>query len=169
MKENKSLNDGEVATTEKSLAPWLNEDGSEKSEQELRELSKNWSPETWDAYLQTVEIEAQEEMFDEDTDFNELSEEDCINFIYTILETPDYQHLETALHACLKSLPNTQYRVIHEMYWNRLSERQVAKQLSISKGTVQRAKERALEKIREMFLSGQLQKKIRYLSKVLAS
>ena len=35
--------------------PWLDLNGNPRSDTELKELSKTWSPETWEAYLTSLE------------------------------------------------------------------------------------------------------------------
>ena len=40
--------------------PWLNNDGSQKSDQELKEICKDWGPTVWEEYLATLEIAQKE-------------------------------------------------------------------------------------------------------------
>ena len=43
------------------LKPWLNEDGSVKSDAKIRKAGQQWPPGVWEAYLATLEVERRKE------------------------------------------------------------------------------------------------------------
>ena len=44
----------------KCKKPWLFPDGTPKTEKEIKEFCKDWSPSVWEDYLKTLEVDQEE-------------------------------------------------------------------------------------------------------------
>ena len=58
------------------LKPWLNSDGTMKSDKEIKECSQKWDREKWEEYLNALEGGQKEILVDNQYIFNECSQED---------------------------------------------------------------------------------------------
>ena len=58
--------------------PWLNEDGSSKSDTELRVVSRNWHPDVWDEYLSLFDVQRQESVVLPPVEIDKFSSEEAV-------------------------------------------------------------------------------------------
>lgn len=134
--------------------PWLKSNGTIKSDEQIRTLSKNWSLETWEQFLsETVD---NEEAYQREEP-NYVSEESLDCFTESIWDGADSDRMDfiaTELRKiCRNSLTPHQQHIIRGFYWNRLSERELAEKFWISRSSVRTQRQRALEKIREQVVA----------------
>ncbi len=75
--------------------PWLNPDGTPKSEEEITRSCKSWSPSDWEDYLKSTEINQEEVLLDDPVLIEEYSQEASDAFHKSILdarELPDQRY-----------------------------------------------------------------------------
>ena len=123
------------------------------NKKELRTLkakSKNWSPDKWEKYLQTLEHERSESLmspkkYEKQKEKNPFLWEDFLP-----KDKPD--DLKQVLKRALNKLTFKQKKVIEMIFFEGLSEGQVAKKLGRSTSTVKSRKRQALQKLKLHFL-----------------
>ena len=145
--------------------PWLNEDGTLKSDDETKELGRNWSAQTWDQYLKadigTIEDESLMFYFDMDTEamleraqVSELLEEHDI-----------YEEIEPALLLAMLDLSAMERSIIKGAYWQGLCDQDLAIKLSSTYGSIRVLKSRAINKISKILPSKKFRKKLATLKR----
>ena len=56
------------------VKPWLNEDGSVKSDAKIRKAGQQWPPSVWEAYLSTFEVRMpRDRIFTQSQNFNQIN------------------------------------------------------------------------------------------------
>ena len=66
------------------LQPWLNEDGSVKSDAEIRKAGQQWPPSVWQKYLATLEVRWQENVVLPPSEMDEFSKEEGIGMLFSM-------------------------------------------------------------------------------------
>lgn len=148
-----------MTTSNQSPAPrhWTNKNGSLLSDEQLKKVSKNWSTETWEAFLtETVEQEASYQR-----DLPAFGSPTALdNFSETIWEGQDSERMDEVAKGlrliCRDHLTPRQQHIIRSTYWDGLSERQISELLDISRSTIRTQKERSHEKIKSQVLEQKL-------------
>lgn len=133
--------------------PWLNKNGSIKSDAQIKAISKEWSLETWEQFLsETVD---QEEVYQRELP-SFVSDEILDSFPETIWEGKDSDRMDSVAkelrRICRGILTPRQQHVIRSTFWEGLSERKIGELLGISRSSVKTLKARALEKIKKQIL-----------------
>lgn len=131
--------------------PWLNEDGSEKTDEELKKISVHWSPETWERYLLSKETYLREQIFEENIDIDQIHAEKYSDTLVYLSETKQYDAVRKRLERALKKLSNLQREVIFRTYWAGQSQRQIAEEMGKAKTTICVAHKRAIAQLKEIF------------------
>ncbi len=126
--------------------PWLNNDGSQKSDEEIKAVMHSWSMEIWDRYLKNYEHEAEEVLLENGADIEAYSyEDDCWSLGEAKERDDDFADQAKDLVA---ALPRLEARVIRLTFWQGLSTEEIAKRLHRSTSDVAQTLERAKRRLR---------------------
>ena len=137
-----------------TLYPWLNTDGSMKSDKEISALGQHWNAETWDNYLKaTIEHGDTELLLEESMDdIKALSAKDFFDFITTV---ENYEYLQGYVQQAMRNnLSPKEESILRMKYFENMSEKEVAEKLSIGLETLKKYRKSALKKIKN-FLTTQ--------------
>lgn len=143
--------------TTQTLRPWLNKNGTIKSDEQIKAISKTWSLETWEQFLsETID---QEESYQRELPAF-VSDEILDSFPETIWEGKDSDRMDfiakNLRRICRDYLTPRQQHIVRSTYWEGLSERKIGDLLGISRSSVKTMKNRALEKIKKQILTEKL-------------
>ncbi len=131
--------------------PWIGKDGAELSDHDLRKISMNWAPATWELYLLTTvdcEMSRNETLLD-DYDYR-LNEEFTQDIWSDESSVPENVH--DRIHSAIRSLTEQQRIVIRGVYFLGMPHHVIAKKLKIRRATVTQTNTISLNKIKA-FLS----------------
>ena len=138
----------EVSTSK----PWQKKDGTELSTLELREVSKKWSPTTWERYLRTLEfVENPDVIISTGIPHAEEKKVPTLaDFLpsHQALSEEVVGKLQSALSS--SSLSERERRILVLIYWERSTEREVSMLLGISRCLVRKLKKRAQNKMKRI-------------------
>ena len=140
--------------------PWLNADGTKKTEKEIKELGKTWSSTTWNSYLDSEVGDLQDDRltFFENMDTQDFSERsEVLKFLQ---DTKYYEGLETALSIVLDKLSPKERLIIRESFWKKSSDQEIAAKINSTHGSVRNLKHRAIKKIGKMLSSKELKEEV---------
>jgi RNA polymerase sigma factor (sigma-70 family) len=148
--------------TKRTHTPWLNADGTKKSEEEIKELGKAWSSETWNLYLDSeVGTLRDDELLFVPTVTDEILEKSAV--LNLLQEGKHYEELETALLLALSQLTKAEKFIIRESFWKKSSNKEIAQRLNKTQKNVGVLKSRAIKKLGKILTSKQLKNEISYL------
>jgi len=153
-------NEFKKKSNEPTSTPWLNTDGSKKTDKEISQLGKSWSAETWSHYLDSsVGILNDESLvYFENMDTEMVYERaEVLNFLR---DSKCYQSLEDALLVALEKLSTKERLIIRESFWQRLRDREIAIALNTTHSTVRNLKHRAIKKIGQFLTSQDVKKEV---------
>ncbi len=148
-------------------APWLNLDGKSKSDAEIREISKSWSQETWNEYLETIEGNLKESLLKWPGSIEHFIE-DYSSLLFNLEKEEKNPHLRRAVQLALKKLSFREHQVLEMVLLDKKPLRQIAEELQISRRTVRSAIQRGYAKIAEIARDRNIQLGTE-LSKILAA
>ncbi|POB14818.1 sigma factor-like helix-turn-helix DNA-binding protein [Halobacteriovorax sp. DA5] len=143
------------------LPPWLNDDGSFKSDEEIQTLGKNWSAETWDSYLKVNvgDVEAE----DHDLVFFPFVDTETVNFGAELLKTlrtqDDYENLPEAFEFALTFLSDREAQVIRMRYLKELSQEEISERLGVGINSIKSFRRKGLKKLRHLLPSEEFRTK----------
>jgi RNA polymerase sigma factor (sigma-70 family) len=143
------------------LPPWLNDDGSFKSDEEIQSLGKNWSAETWDSYLKVNvgDVEAE----DHDLVFFPFVDTETVNFGAELLKTlrtqDDYENLPEAFEFALTFLSDREAQVIRMRYLKELSQEEISERLGVGLNSIKSFRRKGLKKLRHLLPSEEFRTK----------
>ena len=140
--------------------PWLNKDGSFKSDAEIIKLKKTWGKETWQRYL--------------DADVGTVEDENLVFFPYMDTETMSegseflaflqrrrhHPNVHFALEMAFDGLSRAEKSVLEKYFWKEKTHSEIAKKLKISSSTVRVLKGRAIKKLKKILLSEKFTRKL---------
>lgn len=139
-------------TSKNTSKPWLDQDGNILSDKELREISKNWSAETWEQFLlETVECQASDYREDlihprsYDRRLEEMTES-----VWQCSTDRSETIGELVRRLCRDHLSPKQQYIVRMIFWDGFTERKIADVMNISRSTVVVQKRRALSKIKDL-------------------
>lgn len=130
---------GALATTNQ---PWLDDKGRIFNDKELKEISKDWTPEIWESYLSYIEIPRSESLIQEFR-FDSIAE---TNHIFESL--PETKR-NKKIHSAIKKLTKKQKKIIFLFFFEGISTRDIALKMEISHVAVIKIKNRALNSLKE--------------------
>ena len=151
------------SSKEENKTPWLNADGTKKTDEQIEEQGKNWSLETWNLYLDSSvgTLEDTRLSFLPDMDTNEILEKSkVINYLEN---GRHYEDIETALVFALFHLSKTERAVIKGAFWMMLSDKEIAEKLNKTHENVRYLKSFAIKKLRKILASKKLAQEIFHL------
>ena len=132
---------------EHKKTPWLKADGTLKSKSEIKRSCENWSPQIWEEYLKTLDVDLEEILFDDPVcveDYSQKEHEDHKNSVFTAQEFPV---LKKYLFNAVKELNHKQQRILNCLFLESLNLQEIGENMGISKGAVSRMKDRALKNL----------------------
>lgn len=132
--------------------PWLNENGSFKSVEEIKKISQTWNSSQWEEYLKTLEGTQKESSLDKAYYIDQISNEDCADIFFSFIENDDYPHIRMSLEMVFRKLTKNERNVLRKVFWEGISKADIAKQSGISRAGVTRTYNRAMEKLKTAFL-----------------
>lgn len=142
-------------TSKNTSKPWLDQDGNILSDKELREISKNWSTDTWEQFLlETVECQASDYREDlihprnYDRRLEEMTES-----VWQCSTDRSETIGELVRRLCRDHLSPKQQYIVRMIFWDGFTERKIADVMNISRSTVVVQKRRALSKIKDLIES----------------
>jgi RNA polymerase sigma factor (sigma-70 family) len=130
-------------------APWLDEKNAELPLVNLARRSKEWTAETWEAYLQFREKPRHESLIPPSL-FGKISRRQIESIFEQFAVSASDTHRELC-NVVLGNLPPTEAKVLRRMYFDGRSQRQIGASLGISQSAVKMAKKRAFTRIRSLF------------------
>lgn len=152
-----------------SQKPWLNSDGSPKSDQELREICKDWGPSVWEEYLTNIEVTQKEDTLVSSSNLDKFSAQECAGLLFSLASEEQFPLLKAALNSCIRELPTKQRRVIHQYYWEGKTIGEIARLSGVSKQAIQKTMKAALERLKVSLTRGVIQSKVEALKEVLSA
>lgn len=131
--------------------PWLDQNGKLHSDEEIRSVSKNWTPEIWEGFLAaTVDVElAPEETLIEG--YDDLLEEEVESIWSGPCRVP--ASVRKSIEVAVRSLPPQQRQTIRGLFYHSMTGVEVARRLKISPSAVAQAKIISLNKIHTLLES----------------
>ena len=126
--------------------PWLGKSGEKLSDQELVQQTRDWDLETWNAMLREEEVPLREKLLagDEEVDHHSVGYNDMV-------DEPTYREnldgVVTFVRGLLGCLTKRERSVIYALYWEKLTEREIAARLRIGRSSVRNHRDRALKKM----------------------
>ncbi len=132
--------------------PWLDENGSVLSDDDLRKVKTNWRAKDWEAYLDATIESPQQELLVSNQQGIEAMADHANQTYYDLLDCEDHPHLKREVRSALKRLTVREREVLHGIFWAGKSQREVAKITGLTKSSVTTYLERALKKLGNHFI-----------------
>ncbi len=151
------------------LKPWLNEDGSIKSDAKIRKEGQQWPPSVWEAYLSTLEVGRREEDVLSPAEMDTFSTEQHISVAFSMARKQSYPLLKVMLDACIRELTPKQRDVVIRYYWDSKTVAEIAASMGVSKQAVRKTMKIALAKIKTNFTSSSFRRQVMAAKQMLAS
>ena len=149
--------------------PWLNEDGRNKTDAELKKITPNWKPGVWEEYLTTLEVRRKEDSILPPSEMDTFSTEQHISLMFSMASEQSYPLLKVVINACTHELTPRQRDVVIRHYWNDETIAEIAASMGVSKQSVHKTMQTALSKIKTNLTSGSFQRRIIAVKEMLAS
>ena len=133
------------------LTPWLDEDGKERPDDEIRVLGRKWSAKTWERYLDRdlkVELDEKNVFTFPYMDTSRIME--AAELLEFFRECRNYPKLEFAFFLAMEELTPNRSAIIKGLYWEGKDVEEIAKELGTTPATIRADKSRALKKLREL-------------------
>jgi DNA-binding CsgD family transcriptional regulator len=125
--------------------PWLDVNGKTMPDEYLKMHSQGWSMETWVEYLKSLETPMRETLIS-DHAFNQKLDQQSENF-FERAQCLCPTALANKVSQAIERLSGRQSQILQMVFWQNLSEREVANQLGISRPSVQVMKKRAIKRL----------------------
>ena len=151
------------------LKPWLNEDGSIKSDAEIRKVNQQWPPGVWEAYLSTLEVGRREEDVLSPAEMDTFSTEESTGMLFSMASRKKYSRLKFALKASIHTLSPRQREVIVSHYWDGKTVAEIAASMGVSEQSVRKTMKTALSKLRSCLTNSSLMKQVMFVKKMIAA
>ena len=151
------------------LKPWLNEDGSVKSDAKIRKAGQQWPPSVWEAYLSTFEVGRREEDVLSPAEMDNFSAEECAGMLFSMAEEEKHPLFKVVLNACIRELTTRQRNVIIAHYWDGKTITEIAASTGVSKQTISRTMQKALKNLKTNLTDTSFQRRIIFAQKMMIS
>ena len=147
----------------KNRTPWLNRDGTQKTDREILKLGQRWTPEIWNRYLDSElgTLQDEELVFYENMDTEEILERATV--LKYLQEGKNYDELEKALLLALYELSKSERIIIKESFWKMATDKEIAERLNKTHKNVRVLKSRAIKKLGTILGSKKLKGEILHL------
>ena len=114
---------------------------------ELKKLSKNWTPEEWEKYLEGLEGKRTEYLFKSGNEISRFSE----GVSWAGSADPDDPRVQV-LREIMATLPARHQEILDLIFWQGLSERKAAEALGVSRRTLVVLCHRILRRLLKEFM-----------------
>ena len=156
---------GVTKSQEKSeTAPWLNSDGSRKTDSEISKLGESWSAETWDSFLKddvgTVGYDADTVSFPYMDTPTIASSSDLVKYLQNL---DQYENLEEYLGYAIKTLSKREREFVELKYWKGMTQAEIARKFNVKDNTVSTIRRRALAKLKKCLCSDEFKQNVKAL------
>ncbi len=118
---------------------------------QVREESKDWNPDQWESYLQTLETTEDDDVVYAGELLDEISHESFASLACSHSEKSPVPLTCDFLRAALSKLTTKQRRVIEDIYFNNKLKVTIAKEMGVSKVAVTKIHARALASLKKHF------------------
>ncbi|MFK7827876.1 MAG: sigma factor-like helix-turn-helix DNA-binding protein [Oligoflexales bacterium] len=133
-------------------------EGGFLSKKQLKVMTKSWDQGTWDHYLQEeVESGRTESLLDDpwkideyETGYGDIAKES--------MGEEKILAFKKKLGSLLRLLSEKEQRIIFLIFWKGLSQREIARVLKLSRGSVENTRNRAFQKLGSAWIKEMLQK-----------
>lgn len=147
----------------KPTKPWLNNNGKLKSDSELKQICKDWTPSEWEEYLTSLERRRREPLLHIPSDIDEAIE-DYVIFMFS--DQSRFPHLLEAFDLAMETLTPREHEILRKKYWEGLSEYVIAAELNLSRSSVQTLKSRGLSKIKKILQRGNITRHLKFKNEI---
>ena len=132
--------------------PWMVVDGNVAPTERLMDVAKSWSPEIWEDFLQTtVDKPLRESLVNHDC--GEEVDQSALDAYQDMMTQVRHPHLESLVRVLMKKLTIREQSVLHAIFWDGKSQKEIAAQLRIGRSSVLNYRDRALKKLGAMFMA----------------
>lgn len=132
------------------------------SDDEIKEISKSWTPDEWELYLSSFEVGLTEDLLEDPTEIEDVCKTEGPAAIFGLIKEnhPEQKlRLSRAIRKLMRShLTHREYQVVWNRYWNSMTTVEVASELNISRWNVRRTLLRGEEKMKSAVFSESLKK-----------
>ncbi|HLE11350.1 MAG: hypothetical protein A2504_16860 [Bdellovibrionales bacterium RIFOXYD12_FULL_39_22] len=125
--------------------PWLDQKGKPIGNDKLKIISKDWDQSMWEKYLSWYETPSKEILIHHRT-YDALAEQ-MEESVFALSASGADDELKVFVRKLVSKLTPKQQRVIHMIYWDGKSEREIATELNLSRIAISKLKKRAFRKI----------------------
>ena len=136
--------------TKKRLMPWLKDDGSKKSTDELKKITGSWGMETWNEYLEYLDLNEaplkEKLMSDKRKEYFENYE--IVESLGSLISDNESGRLEDAIAEAKKVLTVKQKNIVELRYTESRTLKDIAKRLRVSISSVRTQLRRAHTKLK---------------------
>lgn len=131
----------------KTTKPWIGSDGKPLSDEVLKQVSKHWTRETWEEYLQTLERAPREEevLVGNFKKFEEMSATSWRDILSN--PNPPSDALYDDVREAIEALPDRQKYIIEESIYLGKGQREIAKSLGLSRTPLRKSLKSAKKKL----------------------
>lgn len=143
-------------------SPWLNAQGEELGQEELRLISTDWSIAQWESYAKFLaekeaspikEIPVRTKVLNKLYDSYLLQEENEKKIFDYLGEQDDLPHLKEALDVALNSLDTKEREIIKLAFWENKTQREMANKYQISRTRYRYLLNRGLRRLKTRLLA----------------
>ena len=125
--------------------PWQDKDGRPLTTKGLRARSRTWSKDVWERYAATLEYPQTEVLL---RNFDRaLKRQAKIQARGELWSPLQLEEMWVMLEEAISRLPKMQHEVLSLLFWERLSEAEIAEALGVRRSAVYTHKYRALKNI----------------------
>lgn len=139
----------------KKQEPWTDKNGKLKSTEQLKADCKDWSFDTWERYLMTLEVVTREEYYS--TDY--IDRNNIESFIEYISEAPNAKRrplLNKAIKKAISSFSTMEFTAYKYLYLKNLTQTQTAKKMKIKRGSVTNYQKRIFFKVKKVLVEDKI-------------
>ena len=133
--------------------PWMDESGNTYSNAKLKEIQKGWDLKTWEAFLQSdVDVPRQESLLavpdaleNASTGYAEMAREEGE-------AVEHFPRMQRQIRAYITRLSAQEKRIVRYIFWDGMSQREIAAKCHMSRTAVVNCRDRALKKLGTYFV-----------------
>lgn len=147
--------------TKKPIRPWINPDGSKKSDEEISRLGQGWDKKTWRRFLDDdVGKLTDDGRLAGGTDPDEFSDEEYKTAKRKLSHGIADLDLQAVFETASEGLAPRESEILKRYFWEGATLQEIAQESGISPGTVRSAKKRGLDKMRKVLASEDFKTKL---------
>jgi|GEM_PF-3777949 len=123
-----------------------------QSDSNLLEISRNWTTEQWERYLQKAEGSLKEDLISEDH-YDRIAESSEVS-IFDYAQTTASPAIVERVQIAIEGLTTRQRQVVELIFFKLKSEREAALELGIDRSSIRKHKRKAIKNLRKIILVG---------------